>query len=129
MKLFAPQTTNSGRLNFEIGDGPRPAIARRRRKLDFVRHSDDAAKESIQFVTRQSFLGLVLVAASEKGICAILLGENAKRLGAELRSRFPKATLILSVRGSNIDRPLLELIQRLPRSSSRMQLTGRLSDS
>ena len=94
MKLFAPQTTNSGRLNFEIGDGPRPAIARRRRKLDFVRHSDDAAKESIQFVTRQSFLGLVLVAASEKGICAILLGENAKRLGAELRSRFPKATLI-----------------------------------
>ena len=43
---------------------------------------------------RESFLGLVLVAASEKGICAILLGENAKRLGAELRSRFPKATLI-----------------------------------
>jgi hypothetical protein len=47
-----------------------------------------------RFDLRRSFLGLVLVAASEKGICAILLGDDANRLGAELRSRFRKATLI-----------------------------------
>ena len=53
-----------------------------------------ADEESIRFGTRQSFLGMVLVAASEKGVCAILLGDDAKGLVAELRTRFPRATLI-----------------------------------
>ena len=50
--------------------------------------------ESIRFGIRQSSLGLVLVAASQKGLCAILLGNDEKRLRAELRSRFPREALI-----------------------------------
>lgn len=38
-------------------------------------------------------LGFVLVAATPKGICAILLGDDAVQLERELRHRFPKATI------------------------------------
>ena len=39
-------------------------------------------------------LGAVLVAASERGVCAILLGETAETLVDDLKKRFPKAELI-----------------------------------
>jgi AraC family transcriptional regulator, regulatory protein of adaptative response / methylated-DNA-[protein]-cysteine methyltransferase len=47
----------------------------------------------IQFATAQSFLGWVLVAATEKGICAIDFGESSETLIAGLKTRFPKAFL------------------------------------
>jgi AraC family transcriptional regulator, regulatory protein of adaptative response / methylated-DNA-[protein]-cysteine methyltransferase len=50
--------------------------------------------ETIRFAIRKSSLSLVLVAASEKGVCAISLGNDPDRLGRELRERFPKARLI-----------------------------------
>ena len=94
MNRFAPQTTNNFYPDLETGVGDYPAVNHRHRELDFAQPGHDVAEESIRFATRRSFLGLVLVAASEKGICAILLGDDAKCLGAELRSRFRKATLI-----------------------------------
>ncbi len=39
-------------------------------------------------------LGLVLVARSEKGICAIMLGDNAAVLAQEIKTRFAKARSI-----------------------------------
>jgi AraC family transcriptional regulator of adaptative response/methylated-DNA-[protein]-cysteine methyltransferase len=39
-------------------------------------------------------LGSILVAATGKGICAILLGDDPEALVRELDDRFPKATLI-----------------------------------
>jgi AraC family transcriptional regulator of adaptative response/methylated-DNA-[protein]-cysteine methyltransferase len=48
----------------------------------------------IRFATGESSLGSVLVARSERGVCAILLGDDPEALGYELQERFPRATLI-----------------------------------
>ena len=47
----------------------------------------------ILFSTEDSVLGTVLVAKSERGVCAILLGERASDLARDLRRRFPQARL------------------------------------
>ena len=49
--------------------------------------------ESIHFSVGTCTLGLVLVASTSQGICAILLGSNEKALVGQLRSLFSKATL------------------------------------
>lgn len=48
---------------------------------------------TIQFAVEPSFLGWVLVAATERGICAIDLGDDPDTLTAQLRTRFPNAQL------------------------------------
>jgi AraC family transcriptional regulator of adaptative response/methylated-DNA-[protein]-cysteine methyltransferase len=48
----------------------------------------------IRFAVAESSLGAVLVAQSERGICAILLGDDPDVLTRELQDRFPKANLI-----------------------------------
>jgi AraC family transcriptional regulator of adaptative response/methylated-DNA-[protein]-cysteine methyltransferase len=49
---------------------------------------------SIRFAIGESWLGPVLVATSDKGICAILLGNDPNQLARELQDRFPKAHFI-----------------------------------
>lgn len=49
---------------------------------------------TIRFAIGQCSLGSILVASSDKGICAILLGDDPNELAQELQDRFPKATLI-----------------------------------
>ena len=49
--------------------------------------------EIIRFAVGQCSLGLVLVAKSEQGVCAILLGDDADELTRELHRRFPQAQL------------------------------------
>lgn len=51
------------------------------------------AGETIRYATGESGLGCVLVAASGRGICAILLGDAADELIEDLRMRFPRAEL------------------------------------
>lgn len=48
----------------------------------------------IRFAVGASSLGAVLVAESDKGICAILLGDEPDELVRDLEDRFPKAELI-----------------------------------
>jgi AraC family transcriptional regulator of adaptative response/methylated-DNA-[protein]-cysteine methyltransferase len=50
--------------------------------------------ETIRFALGQCSLGDILVAASEKGICAITLGDDANLLLRDLQDRFPKARLV-----------------------------------
>lgn len=52
------------------------------------------AAMTIYFAVDKCSLGTILVAQSEKGICAILLGDEPEHLHADLQQRFPKATLI-----------------------------------
>jgi AraC family transcriptional regulator of adaptative response/methylated-DNA-[protein]-cysteine methyltransferase len=52
------------------------------------------AGASIRFAVGECSLGSILVAASEKGICAILLGDDAEALTRDLQDRFPTANLI-----------------------------------
>lgn len=49
---------------------------------------------AIRFAVGKSWLGTILVAASEKGVCAILLGDDPEALARDLQDRFPQAQLI-----------------------------------
>jgi AraC family transcriptional regulator, regulatory protein of adaptative response / methylated-DNA-[protein]-cysteine methyltransferase len=50
--------------------------------------------ETLRFAVGESSLGSVLVAASDKGVCAILLGEDPDALARDLQDRFPRATIV-----------------------------------
>ena len=48
----------------------------------------------IRFAVGQCLLGAILVASSELGVCAILMGDDPDTLARDLQDRFPKASLI-----------------------------------
>jgi AraC family transcriptional regulator of adaptative response/methylated-DNA-[protein]-cysteine methyltransferase len=48
----------------------------------------------IRFAVGECWLGSILVAASERGVCAILLGDDPDALARDLQDRFPHAELI-----------------------------------
>ena len=47
--------------------------------------------EEVRYATAESELGCVLVARSDKGVCAILLGDDANGVADDLRLRIPAA--------------------------------------
>jgi AraC family transcriptional regulator of adaptative response/methylated-DNA-[protein]-cysteine methyltransferase len=49
---------------------------------------------TIRFAIGECSLGSILVAASERGVCAILLGDDPDQLARALQDRFPRANLI-----------------------------------
>lgn len=49
--------------------------------------------ETIRFVVRRCELGVVLVAATQKGICEVWLGEDAGLLSRRLRTAYPQAKI------------------------------------
>jgi AraC family transcriptional regulator of adaptative response/methylated-DNA-[protein]-cysteine methyltransferase len=53
-----------------------------------------AAGQHIRYAVEPCALGVVLVAATPKGVCAIEFGQSAHTLVEGLQSRFPKATLV-----------------------------------
>jgi AraC family transcriptional regulator, regulatory protein of adaptative response / methylated-DNA-[protein]-cysteine methyltransferase len=52
------------------------------------------ANTVIRFAVGECSLGAILVAASELGVCAILMGDDPDALARDLQDRFPKADLI-----------------------------------
>ena len=66
---------------------------------------------TILFSTGRCALGVVLVAQNERGVCAILLGDEPRRLERELAACFPDAKLLQAESGlletvvSFIDQP------------------------
>ncbi len=57
------------------------------------------ADAEIRYATGRCSLGYALVASSDKGVCAILLGSDPKSLRADLRRQFPRARLIEADKG------------------------------
>jgi AraC family transcriptional regulator, regulatory protein of adaptative response / methylated-DNA-[protein]-cysteine methyltransferase len=55
---------------------------------------DGAKGQQIRYAVEPCALGVVLVAATEKGVCGIEFGESAHDLVQRLRDRFPKASLV-----------------------------------
>ena len=49
---------------------------------------------TIRFAVGECSLGSILVAASENGVCAILMGDDPDALAKNLQDRFPKANVI-----------------------------------
>lgn len=58
-----------------------------------TKHNEEASKNIIRYSVKKCSLGNVLIAATERGICTILLGETADFLIQDLRQRFPKDEL------------------------------------
>ena len=52
------------------------------------------ATTEIRFAVGECSLGSILVARSEKGVCAILLGDDPDALARDLQDRFPHARLV-----------------------------------
>jgi AraC family transcriptional regulator of adaptative response/methylated-DNA-[protein]-cysteine methyltransferase len=59
---------------------------------------------SIRYATGRSWLGPVIVAATEKGICGILFADDEDALLSNLEARFPEATLEAAEPGSDFER-------------------------
>jgi len=57
-------------------------------------YRNGGANMQIHFAIGQCSLGAILVAQSERGICAIFLGDDPEMLARDLQDRFPRAELI-----------------------------------
>ena len=66
-------------------------------------------------------LGKVLVARSAKGVCAILLGDSAEGLAAELAERFPRATRIASE--AQVKNDIAKILRYIAKPSEGLHLT------
>jgi len=74
----------------------------------------------IGYTVANSTLGKVLVAATDRGVSAVYLGENERALIGELREEYPKADLVRG--GNGHERWLHEILQRVEGSAPRMDL-------
>lgn len=59
-----------------------------------TRYRAGGAGSEIRFAVGECSLGAILVARSERGVCAILIGDDPDALARDLQDRFPHATLI-----------------------------------
>lgn len=116
---------------------------------------EGGAGASIRFAIGACWLGSILVAATDRGVCAILLGEDAKALALDLRERFPNARLLegerdferwvakvvgfveepargldlpLDIRGTAFQRRVWEMLRAIPpgETASYAQIAARL---
>jgi len=55
---------------------------------------DGGAGSTMRFAVGHCSLGSILVAATDKGTCAIFLGDDPNALARELQDRFPKARIV-----------------------------------
>lgn len=100
---------------------------------------------SIRYTTVPTSLGTMLVAATDKGVCSVTIGDDAGELVRELAVQFPRATLTgddhdmralatsvarlvegdtsaevpLDVKGTAFQWKVWRLLQRIPRGSTR----------
>lgn len=59
-----------------------------------TRYRQGGANTAIRFAIGECRLGSILVAQSDRGVCAILLGDDPDKLAREIQDRFPNADLI-----------------------------------
>jgi AraC family transcriptional regulator of adaptative response/methylated-DNA-[protein]-cysteine methyltransferase len=59
-----------------------------------TRYRAGGADTEIRFAVAQCSLGAILVARSERGVCAISMGDDPDALARDLQDRFPQATLV-----------------------------------
>lgn len=74
----------------------------------------------INYSIADTSLGKVLVAATQRGVSAVYLGENEKVLVEELRKEYPKAKILGAAEGN--ERWLKEVIRRVDGSAPSIEL-------
>lgn len=76
---------------------PKAYAKAHRHQHETQRHPPTPRKQpaiTIYVALNKCSLGTILVGQSEKGICAVLLGDEPENLHSDLQQRFPKATFI-----------------------------------
>lgn len=81
--------------------------------------------ERIRYAIGSSALGRLLIARSERGICAILPGRDDESLAAELRSRFPGADLLSDASGLELELAVIAAFVDRPRRGLDLPLDAR----
>lgn len=72
--------------------------------------ANGGASEVIRWDVGESWLGPVLVAATERGVCAILFGDSTEQLHRDLAARFPRAALERAEPGSEYSEWLVQAL-------------------
>ena len=80
-----------------------------------------ASTEILFYGSGECALGKVLIARSDKGVCAILLGDNERELEVDLAARFPNATVVANQIAIRND--LAEVIRFVDQPSDGLHLT------
>jgi len=75
---------------------------------------------TIRFAVGECSLGSILVASSDKGVCAILLGDDPAQLTRDLQDRFPRASLIGGDR--NYERLVARVVGFVEQTGARLNL-------
>lgn len=86
--------------------------------------TEASSSEIIRFTLRPCSLGLAAVATSEKGVCAILLGDEEDALINELHRRFPRARLARSAEADTRADAALALVEA-PQAPANLPLDAR----
>ena len=109
MKALPTNLKESGQARYASDEGRWQAVVRKDRNADGKFYCANSSQmlgmkpknyrgggtgATIRFATGECSLGSILVAASEKGVCAILMGDHLDALAKDLQDRFPKANLI-----------------------------------
>ena len=96
------------------------AAARQRLGMSPSEYRAGAPELEIRFAVGDCSLGQVLVAASERGVCAILLGDDAEELASDVAARFPRARLAEG--GADFQRELERVVAFVERPSAGLEL-------
>lgn len=83
--------------------------------------STSTAAGVLSYAVADCELGKVLVARSAKGVCSILLGDNAGDLAADLADRFPRFTLVSSE--AMLENDVAKVLRYIAKPSSGLHLT------
>lgn len=75
----------------------------------------------LSYAIVDSEIGKVLVARSVKGVCAILIGDDARELAADLARRFPQAVLVQSEAAVKAD--VAKIMRYIAKPSDGLHLT------
>jgi AraC family transcriptional regulator of adaptative response/methylated-DNA-[protein]-cysteine methyltransferase len=91
-----------------------------RRGTTMTRLTDAAHRGAIHYAVADCSLGSVLVAATGRGVCAILLGDEPPALVRELGDRFPSVRLVRGDRG--FARLVARVVRVIERPGRRLDL-------
>ncbi len=83
-----------------------------------------AAGETISYTTRLTKFGLLLMAATDRGVCRVEFGDSAATLTTALRREYPKATLVTASRRAqkHVNRWMAALAAHLEKKAPRPDL-------
>lgn len=84
-------------------------------------------RETIRYVLGECSLGAILVATTEEGVCALLLGDGPRALERDLAVRFPRATRVRADRDDSLAATLRRAVAHVedPRRAASLPLDVR----